>query len=121
MDDCINVLLNVEPVFMNIETAVPFGLVISEIVSNSVKYAFPGGSGEISLDFHSFDGRFELIVGDDGVGLPENIDLSNVKGSLGLQLVKILSKQLDASVELKRNPGTTFNIKFKELDYDKRI
>lgn len=121
VDDCINVLLNVEPVFMNIETAVPFGLVISEIVSNSVKYAFPGGSGEISLDFHSFDGRFELIVGDDGVGLPENIDLSNVKGSLGLQLVKILSKQLDASVELKRNPGTTFNIKFKELDYDKRI
>lgn len=56
VDDCIKVLLNVEPVFMNIETAVPFGLVISEIVSNSVKYAFPGRSGEISLDFHSFDG-----------------------------------------------------------------
>lgn len=121
VDDCIKVLLNVEPVFMNIETAVPFGLVISEIVSNSVKYAFPGRSGEISLDFHSFDGGFELIVGDDGVGLPENTDLNNINGSLGLQLVKMLLKQLDASVKLKKNPGTTFNIKFRELDYDKRI
>jgi two-component sensor histidine kinase len=119
--DGINVALSVEPVFMNIETAVPCGLIVSEIVSNSIKYAFHGGSGEIFLDFHSCDGGFKVVVGDDGAGLPENIDFNNTEGSLGLQLVKMLLKQLDASVELKRNPGTTFNIKFKELEYNKRV
>jgi two-component sensor histidine kinase len=72
------------------------------------------------LSLHLIDNQIELIVADNGLGLPAdfNLDSSN---SLGMQLVNSLVNQLDGSIEIERTKGTEFNIKFKELMYEKRI
>ena len=102
-------------VFFNMDTAVPLGIIINELVSNSLKYAFPGkNDGEIRIKLHREEGSdtsFILIVSDNGVGIPENLDIENLD-SLGLQLVTTLVDQLDGELELKRNNGTAFIIRF---------
>lgn len=110
--------MNVERVFLNIETAMPLGLTVNEIVSNSLKHAFPGGEGTINLKLHRVLDGLELQISDNGVGMPENFKETN---SLGLQLVSALVNQLDGTVELKVDNGTCYNIKFRELRYKKRI
>ena len=115
-------VINVEHIILNIETAIPCGLIISELISNSLKYAFPDNrSGEIFISFDSDEWEFELVIGDDGVGLPKDLDFKNVESSLGLRLVNMLVDQLDGSIELDRTNGTEFKIKFKELEYKKRF
>ena len=115
-------LVDVEQAFLNIETAIPCGLIISELVSNSLKYAFPNNKiGEISVNINSHNDEFELTIKDSGIGLPENIDFKNVTKSLGLRLVNMLVNQLDGSIELDKTDGTKFHIKFKELEYKKRL
>ncbi|OPY25925.1 MAG: putative diguanylate cyclase [Methanobacterium sp. PtaU1.Bin242] len=116
-------VINMEETWLNIETAIPLGLIISEIVSNSLKYAFPhemSGVLTISLEGDNDDG-YGLVIGDDGVGFPEELDFRNVKSSLGLRLVNTLVRQLDGSIELDRNQGTKFTIKFKRQKYKERI
>ena len=106
--------------FFGIETAVPLGLIINEVVSNSLKYAFPQGEGEITLKLHRKLEGFDLQISDNGVGMPEEIDFTTTE-SLGLQLVSALVNQLDGSVELRRDNGTCYRINFKELKYKDRI
>ena len=118
----IKIILDAEPVLLNIETAIPCGLIIIELVSNSLKYAFPDDMpGKIIVTLYSNDNTFELIISDNGTGLPESIDFKNVNSSLGLQLVNLLVKQLDGSIKLDKTEGTKFIIKFKELEYNKRL
>ncbi len=114
--------LNVDEIHLNIETAVPCGLIISELVSNSLKYAFPQGKqGNLSIDFHRNNtDQLELVIADDGIGLPDNIDFEKID-SLGLRLVNSLVDQLDGILELDRSHGSKFIIRFKELIYRKRI
>lgn len=113
--------LKVDEIHLNIETAVPCGLIISELVSNCLKYAFPEKYGNLNIDFHPRDlDEFELIIEDDGIGLPEDMNYKNTD-SLGLKLVNSLVKQLDGSIELDKSHGTKFKIRFKELKYKKRI
>ncbi len=118
-----------ENIFFDMDIAVPLGIVINELISNSLKYAFPGGGKgliEIKLlreesvqytDNRSVSKRednvtcFVLTVSDNGVGIPEDFNL-NTSETLGLQLVTILVDQLGGKLELKRNPGTKFIIKF---------
>ncbi|OPY26602.1 MAG: aerobic respiration control sensor protein ArcB [Methanobacterium sp. PtaU1.Bin242] len=116
-------MISVEETFLNIETSIPLSLLISELVSNSLKYAFPQRkNGEISISLHSQNNHYKLIISDNGVGLPPEIDFKNVKSSLGLRLVNSLVNQLDGTIELDRNhPGTKFIINFKELKYEKRV
>ena len=115
-------VINIEHIILNIETAIPCGLIISELVSNSLKYAFPDNrTGEVFISIHSHGEEFELIIGDNGIGLPKNLDFKDIRISLGLRLVNILVDQLDGSIELNRSRGTEFKIKFKELKYKKRI
>ncbi len=115
-------IIDVEQVFLNIETAIPCGLIISELVSNSLKYAFPANkAGELSVNINSHNEEFELTICDNGIGLPENIDFKDVTTSLGLRLVNMLVNQLDGSIELDKTEGTKFQIKFKELEYKKRL
>ncbi len=114
-------IIDIEEIKLNIETAVPCGLIINELVSNVLKHAFPNGnSGKMWLSLHLKDNQIELIVADNGLGLPAdfNLDSSN---SLGMQLVNSLVNQLDGSIEIERTKGTEFKIKFKELMYEKRI
>ncbi|MGB3511654.1 MAG: PAS domain S-box protein [Microcoleaceae cyanobacterium] len=106
--------VNVVSVFLNIDTVVPCGLIINELVSNSLKYAFPEESmGEIVIDFNYQNDRnlFILKVGDNGVGFPEDLDYQN-SGSLGLRLVCSLARQLKANIELVNEVGTVFKITF---------
>ncbi|MBI5458747.1 PAS domain S-box protein [Methanobacterium sp.] len=113
--------INVENVRFNIETAVPCGLIINELISNSLKHAFPKGkTGTLSVSLKTSDEWNELVISDDGVGFPEEFDIENSK-TLGLQLVNILVKQLDGKITLNRINGTRFKIIFKELNYKKRI
>jgi two-component sensor histidine kinase len=97
------------------DLAIPCGLIINELVTNSLKYAFPDGrKGEINIAFSQNNSNFyELFVGDNGVGISEDMDIKNTD-SLGLRLVTMLViDQLEGEIELKRNNGTKFSIKFK--------
>jgi PAS domain S-box-containing protein len=107
--------LNVENIMVDINTAVPLGLIVNELVTNSMKHAFPGGeSGEIKIQFYSEDENLVLKVSDDGVGFPEDLDFKNTS-SLGLQLVNSLTNQISGEIKLNGTKGTEFKITFKEF------
>jgi PAS domain S-box-containing protein len=97
---------------LNIDTAIPCGLIVSELVSNALKYAFAQReTGEIAIETKQTNGLFELNVRDNGIGFPEHLDISNTQ-SLGMRLVNTLAKQLKGQIEMKRSPGTSFLISF---------
>jgi PAS domain S-box-containing protein len=112
-----------ENVLLNMDTGVPLGIIVNELVSNSLKHAFPGKDrGEIRIKLHrEKNGKhkkecdkatsFILIVSDNGIGIPENLNIEEVD-SLGIQLITILVDQLDGELELKRKNGTEFAIRF---------
>lgn len=109
--------MNVENVMVDINTTVPLGLIVNELVTNSMKHAFPNRrEGEISIDFNKKDEEFLLIVKDNGVGLPEDIDYKYTD-TLGLQLVNNLVEQIDGTITLDTTHGTEFKIVFKEVEY----
>jgi len=114
--DTITLKINTHDASLDLDTAIPCGLIINELVSNSLKHAFPAGKkGEISIDLHSDnENRFTLIVSDNGVGFPKDLDFRNTE-SLGLQLVTTLTNQLDGSIELDSSGGTTFRIRFAKV------
>jgi len=105
--------LELEPVFLAVETAVPCGLILSELVTNAFKHGFRGRSeGKVITGLRQdADGRVRLRVSDDGVGLPADVDWRQSR-SLGLRLVHLLSRQLDAAVEVRQDGGTGFLISF---------
>ncbi len=111
----ITLKMDIEDMQLPIDTAVPCGLIINELVSNSLKYAFPRGQGgEVDIGLHRIDGgEVELMVSDNGVGMPEDIDIRNTE-SLGMHLVMILGEnQLNGRVDLDRSAGTVFRIRFQ--------
>jgi two-component sensor histidine kinase len=111
----ISLKIEVEDVSFGLDSATHCGLIINELVSNSLKYAFPQErEGEIRISLRSINkNEIELRVSDDGVGIPENLDFRNTK-SLGLELVMILAEdQLKGKVELDRTGGTRYHILFK--------
>jgi two-component system response regulator len=111
--EVISLNISVREVMLEIDTAIPCGLIINELVSNSLKYAFPGGkTGKITIDMHLEDGnQLILIVSDDGVGLPAGLDFRNTE-TLGLQLVNTLTDQLKGLIEVQGKQGTEFKIIF---------
>ncbi|MDQ1255133.1 MAG: hypothetical protein QG646_4412 [Euryarchaeota archaeon] len=109
-----------EDIFFDMDVAVPLGIIINELVSNSLKYAFSGKENEliqIKLCREKFPKKcsnitnYILTVSDNGIGIPENFNSEN-SNSLGLQLVMILVDQLEGELELKRDSGTEFVIRF---------
>jgi len=108
--------IDIKDIFLDISTAIPCGLIINELVSNSLKHAFPDTrKGEIRIFLKPIDEKeVELTISDNGVGLPKEVDFQNVE-SLGLHLVTILAKdQLHGTVELDRSSGTKFVIRFRK-------
>jgi two-component sensor histidine kinase len=108
-----------EGAFFNMDTAVPLGIIVNELVSNSLKHAFnEGKEGEIRIQLCR-EGKseemnkslFSLMISDNGTGVPENLELESFE-SLGLKLVSILVDQLDGKIELKRDQGAEFRIIF---------
>jgi PAS domain S-box-containing protein len=116
----IKLVTDIMDITLNMETAIPTGLIVNELVSNSLKYAFPESEGEISISIHSKGEEFELIIKDNGVGIPKDVNINKPKG-LGLELVNSLVGQLEGTIELDRSHGTEFKITFKELKYKERI
>jgi len=103
---------------LGIETAIPVGLLINELVSNSLKHAFPGDrTGELHVNLGKSEDKeydYILIVRDNGVGFPEHLDFRS-SDTLGMLLTRTLVKQLRGAIDLDRKDGTTFTIKFKKL------
>lgn len=121
--DRISFTFDTDAIAMTIDPAVPFGLLLNEVISNALKHAFPeGGTGTIHVSLHTTGtGQRELRVRDNGVGLPEDFD-PDQDTSLGVQLITILAQQLQGSVEFHRQePGTEVIVRFKELYYKRRI
>ncbi len=109
--------INVENVLLGIDTAIPCGLIINELISNSLKHAFPEcKNGEIKISLRSTDeNMIELLIGDNGVGIPKGVDFRKTE-SLGLHLVNILvENQLHGEIQLNRDKETEFKIKFRGL------
>jgi PAS domain S-box-containing protein len=105
--------MDIQDIFLAIDTAIPVGLMINELISNSLKYAFPEErSGEISLAIHRQDHTLTILIKDNGIGIPMGFDWRNAE-SLGLRLVVTLVEQLDGTIELDRRAGTTFTIVVK--------
>ncbi len=114
-----NIIL--DEVMMGLETAIPCGLIISELVTNTLKYAFPNGmKGEFRIELHRVNGFYNLIIHDDGVGMPLTIDFNETE-TLGLKLVNSLVNQLEGTIELIKGNGTEYKIVFRELEYKERI
>lgn len=112
---------NMEEIFFDVDTAIPCGLIINELLTNCLKHAFPGDTkGEICVELFKKDDKYVLNVKDDGIGFPDDIDFKNTE-SLGLQLVNNLVSQIEGTLELDNTNGSSFNIIFKELEYKKRI
>jgi PAS domain S-box-containing protein len=109
----IRLTLDLEPIHLSVNSAVPSGLILNELATNALKHAFRGrSSGEVIVSLHCGpEGRACLRVRDDGKGLPAELDWRQAK-SLGLSLVQILAKQLSASVEVHCDAGTEFSISF---------
>jgi PAS domain S-box-containing protein len=105
--------IDITEVFLPLHTAIPCGLILNELITNALKYAFPAGRpGEIRIAFHPdpADG-FILLIADNGIGLPKDLDFRNTE-SLGLRLVATLTEQLKGAIELLPGPGTAFRITF---------
>jgi two-component sensor histidine kinase len=116
--DRIKLNINVEDVMLDINTAIPLGLIVNELVSNSMKHAFPNDrKGKIDIEFKLEDGIYSMIVSDNGVGFPKDYDLE-VSDSLGLRIVNSLTEQIDGQIELERENGTSYMIKFEEETYN---
>jgi PAS domain S-box-containing protein len=112
----ISLKINVDNIFLDINTAIPLGLIVNELITNSLKHAFPNGrKGEINVEFHKKDGQYEFTVKDNGIGFPKDIDYKKTE-SLGLQIVTNLTDQIDGNIELNRNNETEFKINFKEVE-----
>ena len=111
--------VQVENILLGVDTAIPCGLILNELVSNCLKHAFPPGrSGEVNVSLIRVpdqNNKLALTVQDNGVGFPKHIDFSNSK-SLGLQLVNTLAAQLKGDVKLYCNAVTKFNIEFMLAD-----
>jgi PAS domain S-box-containing protein len=130
--DLIKLNLDVDDVMLDINTVVPLGLIVNELVSNSMKHAFPvlylkqladniaAGQNEmmneINVNFKPEGDHFVLTVKDNGVGFPEELDFKNTD-SLGLRLVNSLTGQIQGNIHLRLDNGTEFKITFKENEY----
>ncbi len=102
-------------VSLDVNTAIPCGLIANELIINALKHGFPAGrSGSLRVGLEDLgDGRYRMSVADDGVGFPEDLDI-RMTDSLGLQLVTLLVDQLGGKMELDRTRGTAFTITFGE-------
>jgi two-component sensor histidine kinase len=102
----------VEDIVLDVEQVVPCGLLITELLSNAFKHAFPDGrSGTVEVAIRQQADRLQLSVRDDGIGLPADLDPA-AADTLGLQLVRALTEQLDGILELDRRDGTRFRVSF---------
>ena len=111
--DRIHLRTDLDRLYLNLDAAVPCGLIINELISNSLKYAFPDGrTGEVRIELHEQpENMARLVVADNGVGLRSDVDWETAR-SLGLRLVRTLADQLGAKLEVQSRQGTEIQLIF---------
>ncbi|MDN3272982.1 histidine kinase dimerization/phosphoacceptor domain -containing protein [Frankia sp. RB7] len=98
-----------DPMLLAADHAIPLGLLINELVTNAVKYAYPDGSGDIEISAREIDGHLHVEISDHGVGLPEGFDIDQPRASLGFKVVTGMVRQLQGELTLSRDrTGTHF-------------
>lgn len=111
--DRIKVVVKGKDFNLDMDTAMPCGLLVNEIVSNAYKYAFPAPqSGKILIELKKDNGKMMLGVYDNGVGFPDNFDFEKAE-SLGMQLIQALTSQLDGELKVSHENGTSFEVTFQ--------
>jgi PAS domain S-box-containing protein len=121
-EDRIKLDMRIANVLLDINTAIPLGQIVNELISNALEHAFPDGRvGEIRIRLIALEAsQFELIVEDDGIGLPPGVDV-NRSETLGLQLVGLLVRQLDGTIEASSDGGARFRLVVNALKYQQRF
>lgn len=113
-EDGTNISLNIPKYAFDIDTAIPLGLIVNELVTNAFKYGFGENEKQLNISIkEAGEHKYELTVADNGAGLPENFDVTKAK-SLGLRLVRRLAQQLQGSVSYTFNNGSSFVVSFKD-------
>jgi len=108
----ININNNIEDILLDINKAMPCGLIINELITNSLKHAFPfEKEGTINVELRKNNNKYNLKVSDNGIGLPDSFSIEN-SDSLGLQIVASLTKQINAQMEIHTTNGSEFCIEF---------
>jgi PAS domain S-box-containing protein len=111
-DVAVEFVSDMDLVYLNLDQSIPCGLILNELVSNALKYAFKGRKkGRLEIQLHETNGEITLLVKDDGVGLSENFNYEKTN-SLGIQLVYTLIEQLDGTIDVTNKNGAAFLIKF---------
>ncbi len=107
--------LQVEPIAMNINQAIPSALVVNEVVTNAYKHAFRNrGDGKITVKVYEEKGKVIIGISDNGVGIPDK--LMNDSSSIGMTLINLLKQQLNGELEFSNDNGTLFHLEFKKTD-----
>jgi len=114
----IKIRVSVKDIFLDINSAIPCGLIVSELISNALKHAFPDGrKGEIHIVFDRLKpGKYRLVIEDNGIGLDTSIDIHNTE-SFGLQLVNMLTEQLQGKFTSDTSEKTSFQVLFHDPEY----
>jgi two-component sensor histidine kinase len=113
--DKINFIVKIDQVNLDASVAIPVGLIINEALTNSIKHAFPNGRhGDISISLLEQDGSLRLVLADNGIGMDNNEIKANPV-SLGLQLIKGLTKEIHGKLSFKNNPGIEITVLFKNF------
>jgi len=113
----VELVMELEDLNLDINTAIPLGLILNELLTNSMKYAFPNGEyGTITIEFFKKAENYVMIVDDDGIGLPPDLDVQKTD-TLGLQLVKNLIGQIEGDIMVHQEGGTQIVITFNEDEY----
>ena len=92
-----------DPMLLSADHAIPLGLLINELVTNAVKYAYPRSHGVIEVSAREIDGKLHVEVSDQGIGLPENFDIDQSRTSLGFKVVTGLVRQLQGQLKIVSN------------------
>ena len=113
MEEMIRINLDAEKIYLDLEKAIPCGLIVYELLSNALRYAFPGGrKGEIFIKMdEQRSGKYVLTVKDTGVGFPKDLNYRKTE-TLGMQLVNDWVNELNGSIRHRRSEGTEFRIVF---------
>lgn len=108
----IELVLDIDSIFLNTKEAISMGLLVHELVSNALKHAFPGkNDGVIRVSFGRTENLYRLSVADNGVGFPEGVDYKSTQ-SLGMQIAVTFARQLGGELLVERNDGTVFTLEF---------